>query len=95
MTIRSPPRNAGPIEIGAAFINDFDKGGPKPNDRNALVLELVLAGPLDRPLPDHFLNKPEHPEPEHARKVLRDLTQRAFRGNTQPDDGSTALIISP
>ena len=68
MTIRfNTQLNAGPIEIGAAFINDFfDKGAPKPNDRNALVLELVLVGPWTA-LPDHFLEQAsEHPEPEHA-----------------------------
>ena len=88
--------NAGPIEIGAAFINDFfDKGAPKPNDRNAVVLELVLVGPLDRPFPDHFLNKlPSTQNLNTLRKVLRDLTQRAFRGNTRPDDVDRLLSLS-
>ncbi len=88
--------NAGPIEIGAAFINDFfDKGAPKPNDRNALVLELVLVGPLDRPLPDHFLNKiPTSRNLNSLRKVLRDLVQRAFRGNTYSDDVDRLLSLS-
>ena len=88
--------NAGPIEIGASFINDFfDKGAPKPNDRNAQVLELVLVGPLDRPLPDHFLNKlPSTQNLNTLRKVLRDLTQRAFRGSTQPDDVDRLLSLS-
>ena len=97
MTIRFTTQlNAGPIEIGASFINDFfDKGAPKPNDRNALVLELVLVGPLDRPLPGHFLNKlPGTQNLNTLRKVLRDLTQRAFRGNTQPDDVDRLLSLS-
>jgi len=88
--------NAGPVEIGAAFINDFfDKDAPKPNDRNALVLELVLVGPLDRPFSDHFLNKlPTTKTPNTLRKVLRDLTQRAFRGNTRSDDVDRLLSLS-
>ena len=88
--------NAGPIEIGAAFINDFfEKGAPKPNDRNALVLELVLVGPLDRPLPDHFLNKmPTSRNLNSLRKVLRDLVQRAFRGNTYSNDVDRLLSLS-
>ena len=88
--------NAGPVEIGAAFINDFfDKDAPKPNDRNALVLELVLVGPLDRPFSDHFLNKlPTTKNPNTLRKVLRDLTQRAFRGDTRSDDVDRLLSLS-
>ena len=87
---------AGPVEVGASFVNDFfDKSAPKPNDRNALVLELVLVGPLDRPLQDHFLNTlPKSQNLQTLRKVLRDLTHQAFRGNVRDDDVDRLLALS-
>ena len=45
--------------------------------------------------PDHFWNKlPGTQNLNTLRKVLRDLTQRAFRGNTQPDDVDRLLTLS-
>ncbi len=87
---------AGPLEVGVAFVNDFfDKSAPRPNDRNALVLELALVGPLDRPLPEHFLNKlPKSRNPQTLRKVLRDLAHQAFRGNVREDDVDRLLALS-
>ena len=59
------------------------------------MLELVLVGPLDRPLPDHFLNNiPTSRNLNSLRKVLRDLVQRTFRENTYSDDVDRLLSLS-
>ncbi|MAV55663.1 MAG: hypothetical protein CMJ28_06885 [Phycisphaerae bacterium] len=88
--------SAGPIEVGALFTNDFfDKESTKPNDRNALVLELMLVGPLDRPRQDHFLNQlPKSRTTNTLRKVLHDLSEKAFRGKKRPDDVDRLLALS-
>lgn len=41
----------GTRRVGVAFLNDFYKPGPPPEDRNMAVQTLVLEGPLDRSPP--------------------------------------------
>ena len=96
MTIRfNTQLNAGQLRLVLRLSTTFLTRVPQNRTTATLVLELVLVGPLDRPLPDHFFEQvSEHPKPEHAPESSSRLTQRAFRGNTQPDDVDRLLSLS-
>jgi len=82
---------AGKHKVGLAFLNDFyNPKAEKPGDRdrNLIVKQLEVSGPVDYEPPDlpatHrqiFIAKPDDDTTRHeaAAKILRRLTSRAFR----------------
>ena len=87
----------GTHKLEFSYLNNFNKEG----DRNLYVDYAVIRGPLGEPrppLPDsHTRVIPSPPPPgkeiEHARKLLSDLTRRAFRRPSQSDEVERLLDI--